>query len=82
MTVQLKKVEGGYGLFIPDELAAQAGLRDGAVVEVEVMAHMLVVKQPEYFEAARDAWLAGITPETMPDPHEPYDPPAGYAKVG
>ena len=82
MTVQLKKVGGGYELFIPDELAAQAGFRDGVTVEAEVMAEMLVLMQPEYVAAARDAWLAGITPETMHDPHEPYDPPAGFAKVG
>ena len=71
MTVELRKVAGGYVLFIPDALAAEAGLRDGVPIEADVMAEMLVVKEPAFVAAAREAMYARMTPDTFPDPHEP-----------
>ena len=29
MTTTVRKVDGGYVLFVPDDLAARAGLREG-----------------------------------------------------
>lgn len=81
MTVQLKKVPGGYELFIPDEMAHQAGLREGVELQAEVLAEQLLVRQPEFVETARAALIAKITPESLHDPHEPYAPPASVARV-
>lgn len=81
MTVQLKKVDGGYEVFIPEELARQAGLTESVPVEAEVVAEQLLVYQPQFVEAAREALIARITPETLHDPHEPYAPPAGLKRV-
>lgn len=81
MTVQLRRVDGGYELFIPEELAQRAGLAESVPVEAEVVAEQLLVYQPQFVEAAREASFARITPETLHDPHEPYEPPAGLKRV-
>lgn len=73
MTARLTKVDGGYQLFIPDAMAAEAGLRDGVTVEADVMAEWLVVRQPEFVEAARRAAAERITRETLHDPREGVD---------
>lgn len=81
MTVRLRRVDGGYELFIPEELARQAGLGEGVPVEAEIMAEQLLVRQPQFVAAAREVMFARITPETLHDPHEPYDPPAGLKRT-
>ena len=81
MIVQLRRVAGGYELFVPEELARQAGLKEGVTVEAEVVAEQLLVRQPQFVEAARDALVARITPDTLHDPHEPYGRPAGLERI-
>lgn len=82
MDVQLRKVDGGWDVFIPDELADQAGFRPGVRVEAAMMAEMLVLQQPEFVAAARDAMFARITPDTLHDPREPITPPVGFERAG
>ena len=65
MTVKLTKVDGGYQLFIPDELASQVGFAEGVAIEADVLAEMLVLKQPEFVTAARAAIYSQITPDTL-----------------
>jgi antitoxin component of MazEF toxin-antitoxin module len=65
MRVLLRRVDGGYELFIPDELAAGAGLSDTVPVEADLMAEMILVKQPAFVSAARQAQYDKITPETL-----------------
>lgn len=82
MTVQLRKVDGGWEVFIPDEMANLVGFREGVPLQSEVMAEMLMIQQPELVQAARDAMFARITPEMLPDPRSSYDPPVGYERAG
>jgi bifunctional DNA-binding transcriptional regulator/antitoxin component of YhaV-PrlF toxin-antitoxin module len=81
MTVQLKKVDGGYELFIPDEVAVRNGLDRGGVVLLDA-GDEVIVRCPEHRAAVLRGMIERITPDTLPDPREPYDPPAGYARVG
>ena len=77
MTVVLKKVEGGFQLFVPDELASQVGLREGVTVVAEVMAEMLLIQQPEFVHAAREAMYDRMTPDLFPAGQDHYPPPPG-----
>jgi hypothetical protein len=82
MPAQLRKVDGGYELFIPDDFAEAVGIVPGAVADLELMGTMLLVRQMEFFERKRSEMIAGLRPYEERDPHEPYDPPPGYARVG
>jgi antitoxin component of MazEF toxin-antitoxin module len=65
MQIQLKKVPGGYELFISEELATGAGLTEGQPIEVVALADQLVISNPDFVRAAREAFYARITPETL-----------------
>ena len=74
MTTTVRKVDGGYVLFVPDDLAARVGLREGVPIEADEMADWLIIKEPAFVERKRAEMIARITPETLHDPHEPYVP--------
>jgi antitoxin MazE len=61
-------------VIVPESLAAQAGLRDGAPAELEVTEGRLVVRSHQYNSLAEV--LAAITPENM-HPECDSGPPVG-----
>jgi bifunctional DNA-binding transcriptional regulator/antitoxin component of YhaV-PrlF toxin-antitoxin module len=73
---RVRKVEGGYELFIPDELAARTGISDEVMVEIAEMADMLMVRQEEFLQAKRAEVWANFHPSQLPD-NEPYPLPKG-----
>ena len=74
---RVRKVEGGYEVFIPHELAARTGITDDVVVEIAEMADMLMVRQEEFVQAKRAAEWANFHPSQLHDPNEPYPLPPG-----
>ena len=62
MTVKLTKVEGGYQLFVPDELADGAGLTLGLPLEMDVFADQLLVWSPEHRRAVFEKMVESIPP--------------------
>lgn len=76
---RVRKVAGGYELFIPDELATRTGITDGVVVEVAKMADMLMVRQEEFVKAKRAEVWANFHPSQFPD-NEPYPLPPGMER--
>jgi hypothetical protein len=82
MPARLRKVEGGYELFIPDDYADAVGIAPGVVADLELMGTMLWVRQMAFFERKRSEMIAGLRPYEERDPHEPYDPPPDYARTG
>jgi antitoxin MazE len=64
MQVQLARWGNSLGLRIPKDLAAQAGLRAGARVELAAEGDRIVIKpaRPRYVLAEL---LEGVTPEAM-----------------
>ena len=82
MPAKLRKVDGGYELFIPDDYAAAVGIAPDVVADLELMGPMLWVRQMEFFERKRAEMIANVRPYWDNDPHEPYDPPPGYARSG
>ncbi|MGL6095567.1 MAG: hypothetical protein ACRC7O_07210 [Fimbriiglobus sp.] len=81
MTVTLTKVDGGFQLVIPDDLAAKAGLAAGLPVVLSAVAEMVMIHQPEFVAAAREAMFARITPENLPG-NEPYIPVEVLVRAG
>jgi bifunctional DNA-binding transcriptional regulator/antitoxin component of YhaV-PrlF toxin-antitoxin module len=79
---RVRKVDGGYEVFVPDDLAARTGISTDVVVEIAEMADMLMVRQEEFLERKRAEMWANFHPSQLHDPHEPYDPPPGYARSG
>lgn len=73
---RVRKVKGGYELFIPDELAARTGISAEVVVEIAEMADMLMVRQEEFVQAKRAAEWASFHPSQLPG-NEPYPLPPG-----
>ncbi len=82
MPARVRKVEGGYELFIPDSVSDETGIADGAPVILNVVGNILLVQEPEFIERARAAEPKYTGPPQVHDPFEPYDPPPGYARVG
>lgn len=76
MQVQLRKVAGGYELFIPEEVASSAALSDVVSVEAKVLGDRLMIWQPEHTQKKFEEMVAKITPENR---HELIDfgPPVG-----
>lgn len=82
MPAQLRKVDGGYELFIPDDVSEETGIVEGAPVVLNVVGHQLLVQELEFIERARAAEPVYSGPPQVRDPHEPYDPPPGYPRAG
>lgn len=79
MTTKLIKVDGGYQLYFPAELVAQAGLVEGAEVVLSAETGTLKAKdssKPRRIPYKLEDLLAGITPENC---HGEWDvgPPVG-----
>jgi antitoxin MazE len=74
MRTLVEKRPGGVALFIPELLAAQAGLRDGGPADVEIADGRLVVRPATPSTLAE--LLAEITPENL-HPEWAEGPPAG-----
>jgi len=64
MQVQVSRWGNSLGLRIPKDIAARAGLREGARVEIETEGGRIIIApaQPRYVLAEL---LKGITPEAM-----------------
>ncbi len=77
MPAKLRRVDGGYELFIPDGYAAATGLTTEAAADLEVMGDMLWVRQPEFIEKKRAEKWANFDRSQLHDPHEPYEPAPG-----
>lgn len=82
MDVQLRKVDGGWDVFIPDELADQAGFAGRADLTIRVAAWQVMIGSPSFVRDEQNKMFDRITPETLHDPHEPYDPPVGFERAG
>ena len=74
MRTRVEKCPGGLAVIVPESLAAQAGLRDGATAELELTDGRLVVRSHQYNSLAEI--LAAITPENM-HPECEFGPPVG-----
>jgi antitoxin MazE len=74
MRTRVEKCPGGLAVVVPDSLAAQAGLRDGLQVDLELAGGRLVVRPDG--PATLAELLAGVTPENL---HSEWadGPPAG-----
>jgi antitoxin MazE len=74
MRTRVEKCPGGLAVVVPEPLAAEAGLRDGAPAELELAGGRLVVR-PSGPVTLADL-LAGVTPENL---HEEWvdGPPTG-----
>jgi bifunctional DNA-binding transcriptional regulator/antitoxin component of YhaV-PrlF toxin-antitoxin module len=75
MPAQLRKVDGGYELFIPDDYAEAVGIAPGVVADLELMGDMLWVRQHQFIEQRRAERWANFDPSQLHDPHEPYPLP-------
>ena len=64
MQVQIARWGNSLGLRIPKDLAAQAGLRAGARVELAAEGDRIVITPARRRYALRDL-LQGVTPEAM-----------------
>ena len=64
MQVQVSRWGNSLGLRIPKDIAARAGLREGARVEIETEGDRIIIApaQPRYVLAEL---LKGVTPEAM-----------------
>jgi hypothetical protein len=82
MTVQLRKVDGGWEVFIPDEMAAQVGVPERSDFVMRVSAWQVMIGSPTFIREEQSKMFDRITPETLPDPREPYDPPVGFERAG
>ena len=63
MRTRVEKCPGGLAVIVPELLAAQAGLRDGAPADLELSDGRLVVRSHKY--NSLEEILAAITPENM-----------------
>lgn len=75
MPAKLRKVDGGYELFIPDDYAAATGLTPELIADLELMGDMLWVRQPEFIAKKREEMWTNFHPSQLHDPHEPYPLP-------
>ena len=75
MQVQVARGGNSLGLRIPKDVAREAGIREGARVEIEAEGGRIVISpaRPRYLLADL---LAGITPEAMRDAFD-WGPDAG-----
>ena len=60
---RVEKCPGGLAVVVPEPLAAQAGLRDGVPVDLELADGRLVVRPGG--PATLAELLAGVTPENL-----------------
>jgi antitoxin MazE len=74
MRTRVEKWPGGLAVVVPEPLAAQAGLREGVQVDLELAGGRLVVRPDG--PATLAELLAGVTPENL---HAEWadGPPAG-----
>ena len=74
MMIRMEKCPGGLALVVPESLAAQAGLRDGSPVDLELAGGVLVVR-PGGGDTLAEL-LAEVTPDNL---HSEWadGPPAG-----
>lgn len=82
MPARVRKVAGGYELFIPDDVSDETGIVPGAPVILNVVGHMLLVQELDFMDRARAAEPVYNGPPQVRDPHEPYDPPPGFERAG
>ena len=74
MNIAVEKRPGGLAVFVPELLAARAGLREGGRAEIEWADNRLVIRLGG--ESALAAMLAQITPENLHDEWA-VGPPSG-----
>ena len=74
MELQLKRVAGGWAVFIPDAVAAGIGITETSENEVLVMGEELVVRCPEHRRQTLERMIASITPEMIHGPYEGLQP--------
>jgi antitoxin MazE len=76
MTVQLRQENGAFVLTISPELAAQAGLTEGAELVVSATSGRLVAESAAVKRPTLEELLAKVTPENL---HGEWDvgPPVG-----
>jgi antitoxin MazE len=74
MRTHIEKCPGGLAVVVPSPLAAQAGLRDGGPVEIELTGNRLVIRPTG--PATLAELLSGLTPDNL---HEEWaaGPPTG-----
>jgi bifunctional DNA-binding transcriptional regulator/antitoxin component of YhaV-PrlF toxin-antitoxin module len=82
MTVKVKRVAGALTLVIPDELAATAGISEDTEVTLDVVGHMLLIRNAEFIERVRAAEPPFSGPTQVRDPFEPYEPAEVVSREG